>query len=56
MQLLHHKNMKSTNMLQRLNQEIKRHTRAVRMFLNTGVSCQILIAFQIDGKHSVAFL
>jgi hypothetical protein len=28
----------------------------VRIFLNTGVSCQILIAVQIDGKHSVVFL
>ena len=30
--LAHHKHMKSTNMLERLNQEIKRHTHVVRIF------------------------
>ena len=32
--LPHHKHMKSTNMLERLNQEIKRRTHVVRIFLS----------------------
>jgi transposase-like protein len=38
----HHKHMKSTNMLERLNEEIKRRTRVVRIFPN-GASCLRLI-------------
>src|SRR6201991_2786553 len=38
----HHKHMKSTNMLERLNQEIKRRTYVVRIFPN-GESCLRLI-------------
>ena len=48
--------MKSTNMLERLKQEIKRRTHVVRIFSNTGVSCQIRITFRINGKHSVVSL
>lgn len=40
--LQHHKHMKSTNLLERLNQEIKRRTRVVRIFPNEE-SCQRLI-------------
>jgi putative transposase len=36
--LAHHKHMKSTNMLERLNQELKRRTLMVRIFPNTA-SC-----------------
>jgi putative transposase len=38
----HHKHMRSTNMLERLNEEIKRRTRVVRIFPN-GDSCLRLI-------------
>jgi putative transposase len=40
--LQHHKHMKSTNMLERINEEIRRRTRVVRMFPN-GESCLRLI-------------
>ncbi len=38
----HHKHLKSTNMLERLNEEIKRRTRVVRIFPN-GESCLRLV-------------
>jgi transposase-like protein len=38
----HHKHMKSTNMLERLNEEIKRRTHVVRIFPN-GASCLRLV-------------
>jgi len=38
----HHKHLKSTNMLERLNEEIKRRTRVVRIFPNTA-SCERLV-------------
>src|SRR5438105_2053754 len=40
--LPHHKHMKSTNMLERLNQELKRRTHVVRIFPN-GDSCLRLV-------------
>jgi putative transposase len=40
--LAHHKHLKSTNMLERLNQEIKRRTHVVRIFPN-GASCLRLV-------------
>ena len=42
MPLAHHKHLKSTNMLERYNQEIKRRTQVVRIFPN-GESCLRLI-------------
>jgi len=38
----HHKHLKSTNMLERLNEEIKRRTHVVRIFPN-GDSCLRLV-------------
>jgi putative transposase len=35
----HHKQMKSTNMLKRFNEEIKRRTDVVRIFPMTRVGC-----------------
>jgi len=35
--LAHHKHMKSTNMLERLNQEIKQRTHVVRIFPNAEI-------------------
>jgi len=40
--LQHHKHMKSTNMLERINQELKRRTQVVRIFPNAA-SCRRLV-------------
>ena len=40
--LAHHKHLKSTNMLERLNQELKRRTHVIRIFPN-GASCLRLV-------------
>ena len=46
----HHKHMKSTNMLERLNEEIKRRTRVVRIFPNSE-SCLRLIRALCVERH-----
>ena len=46
----HHKHMKSTNMLERLNEEIKRRTRVVRIFPNAA-SCLRLIRALTTETH-----
>ena len=46
----HHKHMKSTNMLERFNEEIKRRTRVVRIFPN-GASCLRLIRALAAETH-----
>src|SRR3546814_9304391 len=46
----HHKHMKSTNMLQRFNQEIRRRTYVVRIFPNAP-SCLRLVRAQIGRAH-----
>ncbi len=48
----HHKHLKSTNMLERLNEEIKRRTRVVGIFPNTE-SCLCLIrALSVEPHES----
>ena len=48
--LQHHKHLKSTNMLERLNEEIKRRTRVVRIFPNPA-SCLRLIRALCAETH-----
>ncbi len=48
--LSHHKHMKSTNMLERFNEEIKRRTRVVRIFPNAA-SCLRLIRALAAETH-----
>ena len=48
--LAHHKRMKSTNMLERLNQEIKRRTHVVRIFPNME-SCLRLVRALVVETH-----
>ena len=44
----HHKHMKSTNMLERLNEEIKRRTRVVRIFPNTESCLRLVRALCVE--------
>ena len=46
----HHKHLKSTNMLERLNEEIKRRTHVVRIFPNTE-SCLRLVRAPAVETH-----
>lgn len=46
----HHRHLKSTNMLERLNEEIRRRTRVVRIFPNTA-SCQRLVRALCAETH-----
>ncbi len=44
----HHKHMKSTNMLERLNEEIKRRTHVVRIFPNTDSCLRLIRALCVE--------
>ncbi|WP_038045964.1 IS256 family transposase, partial [Thioalkalivibrio sp. ALE9] len=44
----HHKHMKSTNMLERLNEEIRRRTRVVRIFPNTHSCLRLVRALAVE--------
>ena len=44
----HHKNLKSTNLLERLNEEIKRRTLVVRIFLNTAACTRLIRALAVE--------
>jgi transposase-like protein len=43
-----HKNLKSTNLLQRLNEEIKRRTLVVRIFPNTTACLGLIRALPVE--------
>jgi putative transposase len=44
----HHKNLKSTNMLERLNEELKRRTLVVRIFPNTAACLRLVRALAVE--------
>ena len=44
----HHKHMKSTNMLERLNEELKRRTLVVRIFPNVGSCLRLIRALAVE--------
>jgi transposase-like protein len=44
----HHKNMKSTNLLERLNEEIKRRTLVVRIFPNAASCLRLIRALAVE--------
>ena len=46
--LQHHKQMKSTNMLERLNEEIKPRTRVVRIFPNEASCLRLIRALAVE--------
>ena len=46
--LPHHKHMKSTNMLERLNQELKRRTQVVRIFPNAESCLRLVRALAVE--------
>jgi putative transposase len=50
--LVHHKHMKSTNMLERLNQEIKRRTHVVRIFPNTQSCLRLVRALAVETHEN----
>jgi len=50
--LAHHKHMKSTNMLERLNQEIKRRTHVVRIFPNIGSCLRLVRALAVETHEN----
>ena len=48
----HHKHMKSTNMLERLNEEIKRRTRVVRIFPNADACLRLIRALCVETHEA----
>ncbi|WP_043700522.1 IS256 family transposase [Tepidimonas taiwanensis] len=48
----HHKHMKSTNMLERLNEEIKRRTRVVRIFPNAASCLRLIRALCVETHEA----
>lgn len=48
----HHKHMKSTNMLERLNEEIKRRTRVVRIFPNAASCLRLVRALCVETHET----
>ena len=50
--LSHHKHMKSTNMLERQNEEIKRRTRVVRIFPNAASCLRLVRALAVETHEN----
>jgi putative transposase len=50
--LAHHKHMKSTNMLERLNQEIKRRTHVVRIFPDAASCLRLVRALAVEAHEN----
>jgi len=48
----HHKHMKSTNMLERLNEEIKRRTRVIRIFPNEASCLRLVRALAVETHEN----
>ncbi len=48
----HHKHLKSTNMLERLNQELKRRTHVVRIFPNTASCLRLVRALAVETHEN----
>ena len=48
----HHKHMKSTNMLERLNQELKRRTHVVRIFPNAEACLRLVRALAVETHEN----
>ena len=48
----HHKHMKSTNMLERLNEEIRRRTYVVRIFPNAESCCRLVRALAVETHEN----
>ena len=48
----HHKHMKSTNMLERLNQELKRRTHVVRIFPNAASCLRLIRALAVETHET----
>ena len=50
--LLHHKHLKSTNMLERLNEEIRRRTYVVRIFPNSDACRRLVRALAVETHEN----
>jgi putative transposase len=48
----HHKHLKSTNMLERLNEEIKRRTHVVRIFPNAESCLRLVRALAVEAHEN----
>ena len=48
----HHKHLKSTNMLERLNEEIRRRTYVVRIFPNAASCCRLVRALAVETHEN----
>jgi putative transposase len=48
----HHKHLKSTNMLERLNEEIRRRTYVVRIFPNSNACCRLIRALAVETHEN----